>query len=510
MRASRRQAATAAVAMFGLGLGLVVPAVSATAAPRSDDRLSSESKKIRKDITPERLRSHLKEFKTAADRYGSRAAGTRGYDAGARYVEYKLREAGYKPKRQYFDIQYEETLAEKLTINTGGSRDVPLHVMSYSPSTPEGGVTADLAAPTNPEGCDAAAYEGADVAGKIALISRGTCSFAAKSIAAKAAGASAALVYNNAEGDLNGTLGAPGDSYTPTAGITQSEGTALADAIKSGPVNATLDLRVLSEQRRTFNVIAETSGGDPDNVVMLGSHLDGVQNTQAINDNGTGSSAVLETAIQMKKFKKLRNKVRFAFWGAEELGLVGSTHYVNDLVENDPAQLDSIATYLNFDMLGSPNHIISAYDADESTYEAPEGVSVPAGSIETEQAFRKYFEATDQPVIDSEFSGRSDYQAFIENGVASGGLFSGADGTKTAEERGLFGGTTGVTYDPNYHSPGDNLANVSMKPFETHADAIGHLTITLARSTKSIDVPSGKAAKKERVNPQPPHGVKKR
>ena len=117
-------------------------------------------------------------------------------------------------------------------------------------------------------------------------------------------------------------------------------------------------------------------------------------------------------------------------------------------------------------MVASPNYIIGVYDADESTEAA--SAPVPAGSIETERLYRAYFRSVKQPVVDTAFSGRSDYQAFIENGVAAGGLFSGGDGVKTEEEVALFGGTAGITYDPNYHTPADDISNISRRSLDHH------------------------------------------
>ncbi|MFY0405633.1 M28 family peptidase [Solicola sp. PLA-1-18] len=501
MRARRTPVAMVAAAF--LGLGLVAPTTAATAAAEDDTLKATE--KIRKAVSAKSLTAHLTQLDAAAKRYGDRAAGTEGYDAAGRYVEFKLREAGYKPTRQYFDFEFEEVQKQEVTVGGAAVEAIPA---TYSPSTPTGGVSSTLAVPTTPLGCDAAAYAGSDVAGKIVVVNRGECPFGQKATVAKAAGAAAVLIANNEAGPLNATLGDPAGDYAPALGITQAEGQRLAGLVGTA---ATVDLQVLRETRRTFNVIAETKGGDEDNVVMLGAHLDGVEDTVAANDNGTGAAAVLETALQLPKQKGLKNKVRFAFWGAEELGLIGSTEYVNDLVETDPAALDDIATYLNFDMLGSPNWVTSVYDADQSTYEST--VPIPAGSIETENAFRSYFKATKQPVVDTEFSGRSDYQAFIENGVAAGGVFSGADGTKTEAEQQLFGGTAGLTYDPNYHTAKDDLANVNTKALHVHGDAVAHLTLTLARSTRIIDVPNPEArtfSAKKKVAYGLPDGVERR
>ena len=128
-----------------------------------------------------------------------------------------------------------------------------------------------------------------------------------------------------------------------------------------------------SDIRTTVNVIAETSSGRDDNVVVVGAHLDSVIAGPGINDNGSGSSAILEVAIQMAKVKP-RNTVRFIWFGAEELDLVGSEHYVSQLSEEEIAD---IAVMLNFDMVGSPNSVRSVYDGDNSAF--PIGPGAAAG-----------------------------------------------------------------------------------------------------------------------------------
>jgi Zn-dependent M28 family amino/carboxypeptidase len=315
-------------------------------------------------------------------------------------------------------------------------------------------------------------------------VSRGSCTFGAKAAAAGAAGADAVLIYNNVDGALNGTYGGLDAGHVPGFGITKALGTELLGQVAAGPVTVTLDLQADAHPSSTFNLIAETRTGRADNVVMLGAHLDSVADGPGINDNGSGSAAILETAIQLAQVNKLNNKVRFAWWGAEESGLLGSWHYVDSLSAKGKKD---IATYLNFDMVASPNYVIGVYDADESTHEAPGGVNIPAGSAQTEAVLTGYFDRTGQPWVDTEFSGRSDYQGFIENGIPASGLFTGADGIKTAREAELFGGTAGITYDPSYHTAGDDLGNVSLEALDVMSDAIAHATITLAQDTSDIN-----------------------
>ncbi|AXH97775.1 peptidase M28 [Ornithinimicrobium avium] len=381
---------------------------------------------------------HLEAFQGIADAHdGNRAAGTSGYEASADYVESTLAAAGYETQRQHFSFELFRVLIGELSTGAGAVSTI---VMEYSPS---GTVTAPLAAPAGAQGCAAEDWEGFPD-GSIALISRGNCAFSAKSLNA-----------------------------VPTTGISQAAGQALLTAMASGTVEADLVIETSLEEVETFNVLAETAQGRTDNVVMLGAHLDSVEDGPGINDNGSGSAAILETAVQLAGVNKLNNQVRFAWWGAEEHGLLGSWHYVEDLYANDAEELDDIATYLNFDMVASPNYVIGVYDADESTYEAP--VQVPEGSAAT------------------------------EDGIPASGLFTGADGTKTPEEVALFGGTEGITYDPNYHAPADDIDNVSMEALEIMSKAIAHATLSLAQDTSAVngERSAGKSGKPHPQGPLP-------
>ena len=197
---------------------------------------------------------------------------------------------------------------------------------------------------------------------------------------------------------------------------------------------STAFVKVLPAQKRTdYNVIAELPGKNKKNVVMAGAHLDSVTEGPGINDNGSGSAALLETALTMANTHP-ENTLRFGWWAAEEQGLVGSADYVAGLSQ---AEKDRIAMYMNYDMVGSPNYIFMVYDADESTFEAP--VPVPAGSEAIEDVYESYYTAVGEPYDDTEFSGRSDYEAFILAGIPSSGLFTGAEEVKTAGAGGDLG-----------------------------------------------------------------------
>jgi Zn-dependent M28 family amino/carboxypeptidase len=235
-----------------------------------------------------------------------------------------------------------------------------------------------------------------------------------------------------------------------------------------------------------YNVIAELPGKSNDNVVMAGAHLDSVQAGPGVQDNGSGSAAILETAVQMAKVKPF-NTVRFAWWGAEESGLVGSTAYVNGLSQEEQ---DDIALYLNFDMIGSPNHVFFVYDGDDS-----DGVGAgpgPEGSAEIEEFFEDFYAAQDTPFKGTDFSGRSDYGPFIAVGIPAGGLFTGAEGVKTPDEAAIWGGTAGDQYDPCYHLACDTFDNINLEAYDTNSDAVAASVLQFAMNTEAVNGVPGK------------------
>ncbi|MFD5229855.1 M28 family metallopeptidase [Streptomyces qaidamensis] len=209
--------------------------------------------------------------------------------------------------------------------------------------------------------------------------------------------------------------------------------------------------------RTGYNLIADWPGGDANQVVMAGSHLDSVSSGAGINDNGSGSAAVLEAALAVSRAQyKPTKHLRFAWWGAEELGLVGSRHYVNRLATGDRSR---ISAYLNFDMIGSPNPGYFVYDDDPAI----------------EKTFKDYFGGIGVPTeIETEGDGRSDHAPFKSAGVPVGGLFTGASRTMTAAQAAKWGGTAGRAFDRCYHSACDTTANISDTALNRNSDALAH------------------------------------
>ena len=479
--------------------GVVLTSSPATATETCEQRANNTVEKLLHCVKVSGVTEHLDALQGIADANGgNRASGTPGYTASADYVAGKAEAAGYTVTRQSFEFPFFSVDAESFRQAGPAPTDyvagTDFTTMTFSGSgTVAGAVVTPVdigaAAPTSTStsGCEAEDFAGFP-AGSVALMQRGTCGFGDKVANAAAAGASAAIIFNRGEGEdgvevFTGTLGAPG--AIPAIGT--------SFAVGAGLSGATVDLSVTttSGTRTTENVLAELPGAKTtDNVVMAGAHLDSVVEGPGINDNGTGTAAILEVAEMMAKAKPT-NTVRFAWWGAEELGLLGSTHYVETLTDE---QRGAIGLYLNFDMVGSPNFVRFVYDGDQSTFPAPEGFVVPPGSAEIEDVFQEYYDARGLAYEDSEFNGRSDYEAFALAGIPAGGLFTGAEGLKTEEQAARYGGTAGQAYDACYHLACDTITNIDREVLDQNADAIAYATLTLAYSTELVNGVPGRPA----------------
>ncbi|MFC4113197.1 M28 family metallopeptidase [Nonomuraea zeae] len=459
-------------------------------------------RKLVKDVSGKNVKKHLQALQAIAKANGgTRVSGTPGFDASRDYVARKLRSAGYDVTIQPFEFTFDGYITPPVlkqnspvakTYTYGFFSDYV--AMGDSPAGTATGTIqpVDLVLPPGPaantstSGCEASDFAGF-VAGSVALMQRGTCNFRVKVDNAMAAGASAAIVFNEGQAgrtevDLNPVLGGPGVTI-PSFFTRFAVGQELASAAGT---TVTMNWDPIVETRTTYNVIAQSRKGDPDNVVMMGAHLDSVQEGPGINDNGSGSAGILEVALQFAKTKP-KNQVRFAFWGAEEFGLLGSEHYVTTLTEEERAK---ITLYLNFDMIASPNYTFGIYDGDGDAF----GTAGPPGSDVIEEDFEKFFAGRGLPFTATAFTGRSDYGAFIAAGIPAGGLFTGAEVLKTAEEAAIFGGTAGVPLDPCYHSVCDTIKNINDKALDVNSDAIATLVATYAFDTGTIGAASAPAA----------------
>jgi Zn-dependent M28 family amino/carboxypeptidase len=442
-----------------------------------------------------------------------------------------MRRAGYQVATQEFEFvfcdengsSFAQTAPAPTTYTDGETYDLMQCSGSGDVTAPVVPVDINLADPAAAtSGCEAGDFTvpGVDVDGRIALLQRGACNFSVKALNAIDAGAVGVIIFNQGNGTrednpdrfalFGGNLGV--EIAVPVVSVSFDLGKAFAG---TAGLAVHMSADAISDLRMTRNVLAETPGGNADNVVMAGAHLDSVPAGPGINDNGSGSAALLETAWQMRKVKP-KNKVRFAWWGAEEGGLIGSTNYVNLLTEEQAAK---IKLYLNFDMIASANYTIGIYDGDDSdVVGAGPG---PVGSAEIEDAFEAFFASRRVPTKGTDFTGRSDYGPFIAVGIPAGGLFTGAEVPKTADDVANWGGVAGAQQDPCYHEACDSfspvadgadealykeldrqyplIGNINLRALSVNADAIATVVITYAFDTSSVPDRTGAPVRSTRA-----------
>ena len=313
------------------------------------------------------------------------------------------------------------------------------------------------------DGCDPEDYAGM-ATGEIALMnnaaqSTADCDNYEKGVLAESLGA-AAIIFTGTiaparvfqatwrEGDQMLTI--------PAIGVTASTG----DVLRQGGGQVA---RVVTDTRidvlHTYNVFATTLAGSADSTVMAGAHLDSVPEGPGINDNGSGSATMLAIARSFQQRGLTpNNRLRFAWWGAEEVGLIGSRHYVRDLVENNPPEFDRIALYLNFDMDASPNYV-RRVNSCENAPSCVEGAATENSAI-LQALFTDGFTDMGLPSGLSPMTGGSDFYPFVLAGIPAAGLATGAGGIKTEAERDEHGGFALAQLDPCYHAPCDSTVRL--------------------------------------------------
>lgn len=442
---------------------------------------------LREALTVARIREHLTTLDLIARAHGgNRAVGTPGYQASVDYARDRLTAAGYQVTLQTFRVpHFAEQRPPILRAGRQFAAESEFRTMTYSGSgkvfaavQPVGLVLPPSPTPSSTSGCEPADFGGFS-RGAVALVQRGGCPFARKASNAKDAGASAVLIMNEGQPErrdvISGSVEQPGLDI-PVLGLSYAAGEDLAK-VPDSPVRVVTD--VVSDYRETVNVIADSVRGRSDRVVMVGAHLDSVPEGPGVNDDGSGVAVVLELADQLARLPvEPRNRARFALWGAEELGMLGSQHYVDGL---DGRARGELAAYLNLDMVGSPNFVRSVYDGDGSSVGNPG----PPGSGAIERILTDYLDAQQLPHEPTELDGRSDYAPFVRIGVPVGGLFSGADQLKSRNEAVRYGGTEGQPLDPCYHRPCDTLANISDTALDELGDAAADAMLRLLMRSRA-------------------------
>ncbi|KAJ3066372.1 hypothetical protein HDU98_010334 [Podochytrium sp. JEL0797] len=254
-------------------------------------------------------------------------------------------------------------------------------------------------------------------------------------------------------------------SSVPILSLSQSLSWKTSLQLMDNPTSTVISLSATTQWKSVavWNVLAEPRveprgwfQGKNDSIVVFGCHLDSVRAGPGVNDDGSGAMATLELAVayaQSKGFAgKSMQKIRFAWWTAEEIGLLGSIYHVENLFKNDPTLLSHYKLNIDTDMIASPNYVRGIWDGRSVEDERIRGPAIAIQSV-----FEAYFEHKGLPTVPFKFNGRSDFAAFMARGIPAGGVITGEDEIKTLEQAELFGGVAGMVLDPNYHQPEDTV-----------------------------------------------------
>jgi hypothetical protein len=465
-----------AVAVAALIMALATAAPADAQAPSSAgcaNRVNQTPAKLLPCIRTDDLWRHMKAFQAIADAnpgpdgHASRNSGEPGYKASVDYVAKLMREAGYDVTIQTYKFFYFAYAGlPSFSEVSPTSHPYPL-TTEWNPGQSVGTANADLqpvggiVIPPTPtssssSGCTADDFSGF-VPGRIALIQRGGCNFGVKVLNAQAAGATGVIIFN--EGNpgrtdvLSGSLiDAAGNRIVPTIPVAFTSfdiGSNLLSqyqqAVQGGTALPVMNLTikaVVDPNRDDYNVIAESKGGDPNHVVVVDAHLDAIYGAGML-DNASGSATILDIAQMMRKVNP-RNKLRFIWFGGEELGLLGSTYYVDNL---SPSELGKIGYDLDADVTATPNYVVGVLD--------PAGVDLFTRTVSTEfppQVYQPSTVARDQGIqyfdsigLNHELFSPVGTDAFNFNlaGIPASGVLTGQDCCKTQGDVDLFGGYLG-------------------------------------------------------------------
>lgn len=396
-----------------------------------------------KKVSAERIYQHAAKL---ADRDDARIAGFEGERRAADYIEQELKKYGLKVERQVFPFLAFLDRGSEVQVVEPEPKSLDSLTMSYSPATPEEGLRAELVyAGLGSE----EEFAQVDAKGKIALIKRGEYTFFEKTQNAAKAGAVGAIIFNNTSGNINGTLSEP--TNIPAVSLSDVEGEALKDLLEQGEkVIVTMKVDTVMENSHSQNVIGTIPGkkGGPfkeRKTIVVGAHYDGVD-TPAANDNASGTATLLELARVLSK-KPMFHDVKVIFFGAEEAGLVGSTHYVESL---DPREIADIAAMINMDMVGVGDTM--------GVMTAEEGAESFVADL-AEEYIRAYGHPYRRTVSD-----RSDHAPFEAAGIPVAFLNYGPD--------------------PNYHTDGDTVDKLSKENLYNMGVLVTTLTHNIANDKK--------------------------
>ncbi|KAK7052510.1 peptide hydrolase [Favolaschia claudopus] len=443
---------------------------------------------------------HLKAFQKYADTSANtRTHGSPGYNASADYVYGIAANAGLDVQRQGVESPVGFIRRGTLSVEGITFQAPNVTVDFFTSSTAPEGLTTDL---VSIPGYGCSQDEFANVANKTVLLKSGECATAEKTFNALISSVPAVIIY-----DETPIPAVPGAGVFATASqniavpvvllARYDVGQILLTKIASQSLTATVNVQVDIRNVSSDNIIAQTKWGDQDKVIMIGAHLDSVAQGPGINDNGSGSATLAELVQQLAQFEAAKYALRFGWWSSEELGLLGSAYYVDQLTQSER---DRIVGYINIDMSASPNYILAVQDNDNSGGGRPPWIPAPpVGSNAIEKILQDVFLSMGSNFTGFDIAMNSDHASFMANGIPMGALETGAGGPKTELEAELFGGVVGQNYDSCYHSLCDDINNLSHEALIINARAVARALATLANDISTIEAEQAQASSGAKV-----------
>jgi hypothetical protein len=536
---SRRSHSWVVLLCAAVGLALIaVPNASAISSAECDARVNDTPSKLIECIQTADLWKHMQNFQAIADAnpspadgHPSRNSGEPGYKASVDYVASVMKEAGYDVTIQPYKFTYfAYTGLPVLREISPTSHDYEV-VDEWNPGQSTGATTAALQpaggiiipptpTPSSASGCSMADFSGF-VPGRVALIQRGTCFFGVKVLNAQAAGATGVIIFNEGNpgrtdvfsGSLVDAAGNPIVPTIPVAFTSFDIGlnllTQYQQAVRAGTALPVMNISIqaiVKPNADDWNVIAESKGGDKNHVLVVDAHLDAIYGAGML-DNASGSATILDIAQKMKNVNPV-NKLRFIWFGGEELGLLGSSYYINTLPSNE---LSHIGYDLDADVTATPNYIVGVLDPA-----APDFFGGTVSNTFPNRVYKASTIARDQAVgyfdsigLNHEFLAPTGTDALNFNlvGIPASGLLTGQDCCKSQAEVNLFGGYLG-NYEGNIPSFDggcvdnpflwcDNLSNNDPAVLTFMSRAFATMVVQMAFDTKVMSSSSSVVYKKK-------------
>ncbi|CAF1004987.1 unnamed protein product [Rotaria magnacalcarata] len=458
---------------------------------------------------------HLDELQAIATASsGNRAVETIGFNRTLDYITNFLSvNTKFKIKRTFFNLRNFQLLRNP-TLSSTVNGVVKTHIYSTNPAigefnhplyTTSANISSDILITAIPNlGCSDDDWLAARPApaGLVAIVKRGGCAFQSKGTLASKYNVAALLLYNDGTTPSNmrpTKINLGQNNRVPALFLSYDLGKSLVTAANDPSQVATVRLTIVTdnELNPVGNICADTTTGDPTQTIVIGSHSDSVPAGPGINDNGSGSAAnlalaaALSSLLQTSNYPAYKYRIRFCWWGAEELGLLGADYHVSEAIKSSVVG-ERIADYLvniNLDMLGSPNFIFGIYDGKTASSTTP--ATAKPGSNKMTALFQDWFNRNQLPWDYTNFDGRSDYGPFLAAGIAAGGLFSGADAMKTTEQVNRYAamlgrnlsGMASIRQDICYHQSCDKTTNINKFALEKMVKATAYAIESLGQQS---------------------------